>query len=420
MNIIFKYAQNILKCDCAQSCNKCILQNDTKYNYRYLDRKLALEFLTDEWIARNTLPQDMKIFGDSTFVASASIESLIEDTPNLQKLYLIIPENMENEDFSNSPIYRLVNRYNALNTQTILCVNEKTLGDDVKKTISLLSNLSNVSVKAIPEKLNDKIMAIVWDGFKYYAYASFDENVRQLNQYWGSNINTSILSGYIDISGLKFNDVKLEAVENISYDKMFSISSEVNGPGYGFGNRLLSILASSLDKGINSPIVKIEYKDRYLKNPLASGLFYSFIKELKVRYDKLWNCTSIILETAETTETNKQYPTMFYHDWDDADTRNEVLTALFDKIGLKFQLKEKNKKYLEHNRIMTIEMENGEKINLILDQGFSYWRCLAYCYAENIFPFDADIDEQVAKIGQWLPNVSGDTYPTRIFYTKSK
>lgn len=226
-DIIFKYAQNILKCDCAQSCNKCILQNDTKYNYRYLDRKLALEFLTDEWIAKNTLPQDMKIFGDGTLVASASIESLIEDTPNLQKLYLIIPENMENEDFSNSPIYRLVNRYNALNTQIILCVNEKTLGDDVKKTISLLSNLSNVSVKAIPEKLNDKIMAIVWDGFKYYSYASFDENVRQLNQYWGSNINTSILSGYIDINGLKFNDVKLETVENISYDKMFNISSEV-------------------------------------------------------------------------------------------------------------------------------------------------------------------------------------------------
>lgn len=420
LNIIFKYAQNILKCDCAQSCNKCILQNDTKYNYRYLDRKLALEFLTDEWIAKNTLPQDMKIFGDGTLVASASIESLIEDTPNLQKLYLIIPENMENEDFSNSPIYKLVNRYNALNTQIILCVNEKTLGDDVKKTISLLSNLSNVSVKAIPEKLNDKIMAIVWDGFKYYSYASFDENVRQLNQYWGSNINTSILSGYIDINGLKFNDVKLETVENISYDKMFNISSEVNGPGYGFGNRLLSILASSLDKGISSPIVKIEYKDRYLKNPLASGLFYSFIKELKVRYEKLWNCASITLETAETTETNKQYPTMFYHDWDDVDARNEVLTALFDKIGLKFQLKEKNKKYLEHNRIMTIELENGEKINLILDQGFSYWRCLAYCYAENIFPFDADIDEQVAKIGQWLPNVSGDTYPTRIFYTKSK
>lgn len=310
--------------------------------------------------------------------------------------------------------------YNALNTQIILCVNEKTLGDDVKKTISLLSNLSNVSVKAIPEKLNDKIMAIVWDGFKYYSYASFDENVRQLNQYWGSNINTSILSGYIDINGLKFNDVKLETVENISYDKMFNISSEVNGPGYGFGNRLLSILASSLDKGISSPIVKIEYKDRYLKNPLASGLFYSFIKELKVRYEKLWNCASITLETAETTKTNKQYPTMFYHDWDDVDARNEVLTALFDKIELKFQLKEKNKKYLEHNRIMTIELENGEKINLILDQGFSYWRCLAYCYAENIFPFDADIDEQVAKIGQWLPNVSGDTYPTRIFYTKSK
>lgn len=35
-----------------------------------------------------------------------------------------------------------------------------------------------------------------------------------------------------------------------------------------------------------------------------------------------------------------------------------------------------------------------------------------------MFPFEADIDFQVQKIATDLPNITGDNYPTRIFYTK--
>lgn len=44
---------------------------------------------------KNTLAENMKIFGDTTVIASASIESLIEDTPNIKELYLIIPEKVK-------------------------------------------------------------------------------------------------------------------------------------------------------------------------------------------------------------------------------------------------------------------------------------------------------------------------------------
>lgn len=92
---------------------------------------------------------------------------------------------------------------------------------------------------------------------------------------------------------------------------------------------------------------------------------------------------------------------------------------MFASIDLKFNIQERNKKYLEHNRILIIELENGDVINLIFDQGFSCWRCAAYNYYENLFPFESSVDFQVQKISTELPSIIGDNYPTRIFYTKN-
>lgn len=416
---IFKYAKDTLTCDCAQSCNKCILQNDTKYNYKHLDRLLALDFLTDEWISKNTLADNMKIFGDTTVIASASIESLIEDTPSIKELYLFVPQQDDDEDFSNSPLYRLVNRYNSMGIDTILCVDATKISDDVKETLGLLSKYKNVSIKSIPDNLNKNIMAVINNGTGFYAYASLDQDVKKLNPYWGSNVNTSILSGYIDIDKKEFYDVALNSDIKTSFDKMYNISSEVNCSGNLFGQSLSNILSESLNNGISSNIVKITYKDRYIKNPLSCGLFFNFIKAIKNKYANNWKCTEINLLTCENEDNIKYTPGKFYDEWPRSSERKAVLNKLFASIDLKFNIQERNKKYLEHNRILIIELENGDVINLIFDQGFSYWRCAAYNYYENLFPFESSVDFQVQKISTELPSIIGDNYPTRIFYTKN-
>ncbi len=199
---------------------------------------------------------------------------------------------------------------------------------------------------------------------------------------------------------------------------MYNILSEVNGSGILFGQKLLEILAESLDNGINSKIKKITYKDRYIKNPLSCGLFFNFIKELKNIYANVWSCDKISLLTSENEDNVKYAPGKFYDEWSRSSTRKDILKKLFSTIDMQIDIQEKNKKYLEHNRLLVMELENGETINLIFDQGFSYWRCIAYNYYENMFPFEADIDFQVQKIATDLPNITGDTYPTRIFYTK--
>lgn len=44
-------AKQVLMCDCATCCDKCLLQYDTKFNVDMLDRHIALEFLSDEWLS---------------------------------------------------------------------------------------------------------------------------------------------------------------------------------------------------------------------------------------------------------------------------------------------------------------------------------------------------------------------------------
>lgn len=419
LSIILLYAKDVLTCDCIQSCNKCILQNDTKYNYRYLDRQKALEFLTDEWIAKNTLSDNMKIFGDTTIITSASIESLIEDTINIKTLYFIIPDQSEDDNFVDSPLYRLINRYNTNNTQMILCCNVNNISEDTKEILTLLSKHANISLKTIPTNIDKNIMAIVDNDNYFYAYASLDPEVKKLNSYWGSNINTSILSGYLSIDKFNFNTIELKENTNNNFDKMYDISLEVNGLGILYGQNLLNILADSLDNGITSNIVKITYKDRYIKNPLSCGLFFNFIKALKARYKNIWSCKNIALLTSRSDDNIKYTPGRFYDEWPNADDKKNVLKELFNTIDIELGIQEKNKKYLEHNRILIIELENGDIINLIFDQGFSYWRCISSNYYENMFPFDANIDFQVHKIATELPNIVGDIYPTKIFYNKS-
>lgn len=116
---------------------------------------------------------------------------MIEDTPNIKELYLIIPEKSEDEDCANSPLYRLVNRYNAKGVKTILCLDNQEISADVEETLSLLAKYNNISLKSIPAGLNKNIMAVVNDGNSYYAYGSFDNEVKQLNPYWGSNVKRS-------------------------------------------------------------------------------------------------------------------------------------------------------------------------------------------------------------------------------------
>lgn len=50
LKTIMHGAKEVLVCDCAAYCDKCLLQYDTRFSVDLLDRHVALEFLSDEWL----------------------------------------------------------------------------------------------------------------------------------------------------------------------------------------------------------------------------------------------------------------------------------------------------------------------------------------------------------------------------------
>jgi hypothetical protein len=413
---IFTYARELLNCDCKQACNKCLLQNDTKYNYQDLDRNKALEFLTEEWIEKNTLPSNMKIFGESSSVLTTSLENVIEDIKGISEIFFIIPDASDNDDFTASPIYRLINRLSMANILTNLCFNSEAISSDTREVLSALGKHPSIHFKSRPQNLNPSIMAIVHTGDRYYGYGSLDETVQHLDSNWGSACNTSVITGRFDAQTVIFEDYKLEKYSEQNYDKIYEFTSELNDSGLKFGKHLLDILHFNIDPYIQETKIKsITYKDRYLKNPLSTGLLFSFIKELKDRYSKKWACCEITIDVAAYNEDKSPIPQMCYHDWTSIDEQKKVYSEIFQTIDLKCYLREHNKKYLEHTRIMEIILENSSIIQIILDQGFSYWRCLPYHYQDNFFPFLQDEHIQAEHIINKLPPITGDVFPTRIF-----
>ncbi len=413
---ILQLAKKNLECDCKLCCNKCLLQNDTKYKYEYLDRQLALKFLSDKWINKNTLTPEMSIFGSSTTIATHSVETEIEGFAHAKYLYLFVPDSAEDDDFINSPIYRLINKCSLGGVMVYVCIHKDKMSEENIEILKHLSHFKNVFLKSIPDTMNQNVLAVIGDDTQSYGYATFDTQINHTNAQWGNYINTSILSGNIDITSYLFEDVNLPEVKDIHYDKMYEVSNEIDGKGQDFGRKLLDILAKSLDFQLKTEkIVHITYKDRYLKSPLTFGLFLNFVGAIKDCYSQKWACPCINVETAPIEETYNQ--TMFFNDWQSSEIRKNVIQIASQNLGVKINIYEKDKKYLEHNRCMSIELSNGDMIKIILDQGFSYWRCVSYRNDENAYPFDAHQEVQATKMIKSLPYICGNMFPTRIFLT---
>ena len=72
-------AREVLECpnDCDKACHACLLAFDTRDVAEGLDRKEALEFLNDAFLATLSLPEKLRVFGDETVYETALLPSTL-------------------------------------------------------------------------------------------------------------------------------------------------------------------------------------------------------------------------------------------------------------------------------------------------------------------------------------------------------
>lgn len=452
INRMLEAAREQLMCpkNCKSSCPNCVLDYDQRFREDELDRHLALQFLTYEWLEKNKLPSKLDYFDGQSEIEQESIFSgLIRElenrTEHSEEVQLFLKGDANEFDLSNSNI-RYIAQKLAYNKGIQVDINidascyDKLSAED-RFVISSLLGIEKVNlykVSSLPTFKGAIPIAAIKSSNNSHYWVSEHPNIIAGNENWGivKDENRPIVHADCEVK-LTREQVSLSEIKESlkgQADLEISVQDELNTRLHEFGEKFWMHIAKNHEETRTKlfegqiSIKKVEYSDRYLYNPLSLGLVHSVIEGLRnmVGTDR-WNEASVKIHTANKSN-NLRPGNLIFHDWMDSADRDTVFEYLFQKSNLNLDLKVKGRRNLGHGRIFKITLENNAVLSVRLDQGVGYWRVKNPRYSnrrttrENTtFKFksvnqgEAGLEQEALQILDKNPVLVGNNYPTQIF-----
>jgi DEAD/DEAH box helicase domain-containing protein len=174
-----------------------------------------------------------------------------------------------------------------------------------------------------------------------------------------------------------------------------TVTGELDGPIAGFGNRFWQVIrernSDVRDWLAAAQVARVEYEDRYLFSPLSVGLLASVLRALPDKAAKLPVIIRTLADRASSIAQSQPYA--IFHDWRDTATRDRVLKAAVENAGFSASIEAASRQALPHGRTFRIRHSNSSTLEIMLDQGFGYWRS-----RHGAFDFAASVPEQVRAV----------------------
>jgi hypothetical protein len=166
------------------------------------------------------------------------------------------------------------------------------------------------------------------------------------------------------------------------------LDGELDGAAAAFGTALArELLRLGYEAGLarGATLRAASYADAYLKSPLTLTLCLQALAAVAPRASR----TPVALITRPVNQD--RHPFRVEHDWRLAQQRREVATRLGAKLDLDVALSES---YQDHARRMELEFDNGQRLQILFDQGFGPWRP----DTPTNFDFSLDPQSQCARL----------------------
>lgn len=438
-------ARKLLECPvgkCHSACQHCLLTYDTRFRISDLDRNLALEFLTKEWMLRLQLDTEDAFFGplDSHAEFQSLPEAIYREwtRPDAMELRIYLSGEPSLWDIPSSSMRRAVHRYSAKGGSVCVVIPDNCislLSSENQFALGLMSQWPNVKLRSIGANKcivgQGRLLAEIMTSQGTIIWASRDSSLGMPDMNWGATAENVVVRGKTNKAfelgqELEF-DVGTPVNLSIQACKI-DLKEELNGFAESFGERMISLFESELGAQIlegDDEIITAVYMDRYLNSPLPAALLTSFIDAVKSRYASRWNVAAVEIITVSVPDNSKPWksPFMAFHNWPTTETRDSALIEAFDYCGMNAVVRNVPKQQALHARILEIHTEGGHKFKLWLDQGFSYWQ-IPKPGVSNIshtranFPFNAPAKIQGEELSVPKYSVDGQTFPTHIFIEK--
>ncbi|MBF4448252.1 hypothetical protein ERJ76_21795, partial [Vibrio anguillarum] len=136
----------------------------------------------------------------------------------------------------------------------------------------------------------------------------------------------------------------------------------------------------------------ISYSDRYLQSPVSLLLLAEVLKALGETSD----CQ---IEVNSCFDEQNRGPFAVNHDWNNRYDYDAIFNAwLTHMAGKRVDINIiDNKREVPHRRAIQLHFSTGDIVEVILDQGFGYWR-LGLAGGMHRFDFMRDTQDQIKRL----------------------
>lgn len=439
---LLRGARSNLYCasDCDTACQSCLIHFDTRFRVDELDRHAALCLLTDDWLDKLALPDDLQLFGKGLSQADHRPlhESVTHDlaVPDALELRVYLSGEIEKWDVASSPLRRWVQVWSASGSSVklVLPVNAlNSLPQSDRFMLGVLSNMVRVTLwSGTPLLLKSggamAVEVVHKDGV--VCWASRDVGISIPDIGWGKSNDLLVRSARLPSGGILQEAIKLDVqypLGSTSRLHKLEILNQLDGISTKFGKDFLRLLEDQVGGELleDDPIVAIQYQDRYLNAPMPCALLLDFLNALKSHYTDEWDVSSIIIKVSPMPEPKVQKkPSQFYDNWGTDADREAALIEAFNYCGMELNLQQVHRRDSIHARVMELFLRSGKCWRIWFDQGFSYWKHSSQTSFRSmgrvdLFPFQADAKYQGKSLAEINVLVEGQCFPTFVFIEKS-
>jgi hypothetical protein len=425
---LFVKAKEHLHCTCKSVCQNCLLGFDTRFHSDKLDRKLAENFLNDEFMRQLDLPEELKLLGnDSLYVCETLLTEIrLAASKGATELHIFLHGTVLNWEIATSPLFELCRRWKELFSSVVLVISSSEsalLPEIVQEDLWVLQRLGIKIAVVDSNKLSlKKSGSIVAQTLSSNVHKTFACSVQQAaipTQEWMQDAeNVLVYSDNYPLitltSYLAETDLKPKPTQNAVE---VEILNQCNGALNQFARKFWQHITEQhkpLQQHINAgdKLVSIHYSDRYLYSPWTVLLIAELMNGLKQLLKNSWHKPKIHIESAPKLGDGYQPPRLFA-DWLNDGLRLDVIEAYFAAMDENCTTNITND--TQHGRVMQLQWHTGKTTTIRLDQGVGYWVCdVKAPYFDNV----TTATEQAESIMSLIPTLkvkNHKDFPTQVF-----
>lgn len=435
---MFRVARRHLECPagCDSACPHCVLDFDQRFAAESLDRNQALTVLTDDWLNRLSLPEDLAFFGVPSYLEYLPLGEAVRRTARRlgsTHVHLFAGGDVREWDLGPSPLRGLAYTLAGQGLKVDIILPEPLLQHLEEADRHLLASLADhpsiaVSTHDTVLRAGSGWVLAEIEGKSGFRWAVPDAALITGGPDWGPADGLLIGAHLPDLAAAPRRPLQAAEIRpprQEGGDREIEVQHELNGPIGRFGNRLWTLLrevhsqTQTLLVDPQANVTQVEYRDRYLFSPLSVALLGQLILGLRqaVGRDRWAEArVEVVTATKRADEKSRSYGRI-WSDWPDMDVRNRVLEGTMKALGLPAAVRIAGNVETGHGRLLQVRFSTDQLLTVRFDQGVSYWRAASATPPRHSeFDFSGgDPNVSSEALTRLLVDIEGGQLPTQLF-----